>query len=292
MGDGVWHSARSLLGKRLSIPNVRQRRQTANHLREMRLKLHQARSQCRMMSRNVQEMISVHDARGVFVWCSEACRAMLGYEPAELVGRSAYEFFHPDDLERVAETHVRITDQADTDVVTYRFRRKDGGYAWLESASQGLRDHPTERPRKIMAVSRDLSEQAAGVEQSARGHEVFQRVVEMLEQGVWAVDADFNTTYVSPSMARMLGQEAVEIVGRGVFDFIDPHDKDQARRNIQRRRKGVTEPLEFHLTRRDGKGLWVAVRVSTLLDEQGRCTGGVAILTDITASKTAASHAA
>ncbi|MCC7406649.1 MAG: PAS domain S-box protein [Phycisphaeraceae bacterium] len=283
---------RTLLGSLLSSPGVRQRRRTADRLREMRLKLDQVRRQCRMMTRSVQEMVSVHDARGVFVWCSEASRPILGYEPSELIGRSAYEFFHPEDLSRIAESHVRVTDLTDVSVVTYRFRRKDGGYAWLETASQGLRDHPTERPRKIMAVSRDLSEQAAGVEQSARGHEVFQRVVEMLEQGVWAVDADFNTTYVSPSMARMLGLEAVAIVGRSVFDFIDPHDKDQARRNIQRRRKGVTEPLEFHLTRRDGRGLWVAVRVSSLLDEQGRCVGGVAILTDITASKTAASHAA
>lgn len=261
-------------------------------LRQLRLKLHQARSQCRMMSRNVQEMISVHDARGVFVWCSEACRPILGYEPSELVGRSAYEFFHPDDLERVAESHVRITDQTDVSLVTYRFRRKDGSYAWIESASQGLRDHPAERPRKILAVTRDLSQQATGVEQPTRGHDLFQRVVEMLEQGVWAVDADFNTTYVSPSMARMLGLEAVEIIGRSVFDFVDPHDKDQARRNIQRRSKGVTEPLEFHLTRRDGRGLWVAVQVSSLLDEQGRCAGGVALLTDITASKLVPNQAA
>lgn len=245
-----------------------------------------------MMTQSVQEMISVHDARGVFVWCSQACRPILGYEPGELVGRSAYEFFHPEDLARIAESHVRITDQPDVNVVTYRFRRKDGSYAWIESASQGLRDHPTERPRKIMAVTRDLSQQAASVDQPARGHDVFQRAVEMLEQGVWAVDADFNTTYVNQRMARMLGQEPVEIVGRSVFDFIDPHDKDQARRNIQRRRKGVTEPLEFHLTRHDGKGLWVAVSVSSLLDDQGRCAGGVAVLTDITALKAAPQQAA
>ena len=44
-------------------------------------------------------MISKHTPEGVYTYASSACRSLLGYDPEELVGRDAYEFLHPDDVE-------------------------------------------------------------------------------------------------------------------------------------------------------------------------------------------------
>ena len=33
-----------------------------------------------------------------FLWVSSAARTLLGHEPAEMIGRAAYEFMHPDDV--------------------------------------------------------------------------------------------------------------------------------------------------------------------------------------------------
>jgi PAS domain S-box-containing protein len=46
-------------------------------------------------------MISQHTPEGIYLYASPACRTLLGYAPEELIGHSAYEFFHPDDLAEI-----------------------------------------------------------------------------------------------------------------------------------------------------------------------------------------------
>lgn len=104
------------------------------------------------------DMISIHDLEGVYTYASPASVALLGYEPEDLVGRSAYDFFHPDDLKSIQGSHEAVLDQADVQTVSYRIRTKDGSYTWFETTSKTIRDPMTREPRQIMAVSRDVSQ--------------------------------------------------------------------------------------------------------------------------------------
>jgi PAS domain S-box-containing protein len=45
------------------------------------------------------DLILVVDSKGNFIRVSPSCAAILGHQPADLVGRSAAEFLYPDDLE-------------------------------------------------------------------------------------------------------------------------------------------------------------------------------------------------
>ncbi|MCB1248656.1 MAG: diguanylate cyclase [Acidimicrobiales bacterium] len=70
-------------------------------------------------------------------WANDASRRLLGYTPAEVVGRSMIEFLHPDDLERAGEV-VTLAAQhrfnADLPITPalYRILRADGTYVTLE----------------------------------------------------------------------------------------------------------------------------------------------------------------
>ncbi len=55
----------------------------------------------RLLAENSTDMISRHTPDGVYRYVSPACRTLLGYEPEELVGHSAFEFFYPDDREGI-----------------------------------------------------------------------------------------------------------------------------------------------------------------------------------------------
>jgi PAS domain S-box-containing protein len=50
-----------------------------------------------------QDLILVSDPVGTLVQVSPSSLAILGYEPAEMIGRSAIQFIHPDDLESTRE---------------------------------------------------------------------------------------------------------------------------------------------------------------------------------------------
>jgi PAS domain S-box-containing protein len=74
------------------------------------------------------------DAAGVILYVSSNFRS-LGYEPEELVGRFGVEFVHPDDLASFMVIRGRLFGREAPGVpVTreFRYRRKDGSWAWLE----------------------------------------------------------------------------------------------------------------------------------------------------------------
>lgn len=98
--------------------------------------------------------LSLHADNGDYLFASNAVEHVLGYQPFQLVGRSAYEFFHPDDIKRIAEDHSGHNN-GDRRRVEYRIRRGDGSWLWVETDSHSYIDEQTGQ-RFIAAVTRDV----------------------------------------------------------------------------------------------------------------------------------------
>ncbi|WP_373537519.1 response regulator [Microcoleus sp.] len=111
----------------------------------------------RLMAENSTDMITRHNPEGVFLYVSPASRALLGYEPSELVGAIPNHYFHPDDLETIAKAHSKVLALPVTYTVSYRIRRKDGKYIWFETTSRTIRDPETGLVQEIIGISRDIS---------------------------------------------------------------------------------------------------------------------------------------
>ena len=82
----------------------------------------------------------MHDAEGHYLYASPSAREILGYRPAELVGRKAYELFHPADLDAVEESHRSILQGENVADAVYRIRHNDGRWVWFETRSRSVRD--------------------------------------------------------------------------------------------------------------------------------------------------------
>ncbi|MEG4207336.1 response regulator [Microcoleus sp. Pol7_A1] len=111
----------------------------------------------RLMAENSTDMITRHDPKGVFVYVSPASRALLGYEPSELIGRVPNDYFHPDDLEIIAKAHWKVLALPVTYTVSYRIRRQDGKYIWFETTGRTISDPQTGEVQEIIGISRDIT---------------------------------------------------------------------------------------------------------------------------------------
>jgi len=139
-----------LLGYTSIVRDVTERRRMEEALR-------QSEAMFRLLTENASDIISRHAPDGTFLYVSPACRKVLGYDPQELVGRSPYEFIHPDDA--TAATPPReVSDLPTAYSVTFRMRRKDGTYGWFESLGHAERDRATGAVTEIDAVSRDVTD--------------------------------------------------------------------------------------------------------------------------------------
>ncbi|MBZ0287292.1 MAG: PAS domain S-box protein, partial [Anaerolineae bacterium] len=108
---------------------------------------------------NATDLIATLTPDGVYRYVSPSCLPLLGYTPDELIGRSATEFFHPDDVNIISQSLQKVIEQPDTTyTLTHRRRHKDGRYIWCETTVHAVRDLKTNKVLEIQAASRDVTQ--------------------------------------------------------------------------------------------------------------------------------------
>ena len=111
----------------------------------------------RSLVQNVSDIIAVLDGEGDICYESPSVERLLGYSPEDLVGRSAFDYVHSDDLQRVRSIFVEITKRSGTSgPVEVRVRHVDGSWRYLEATVNNLLGDPA--VKGIVVNSRDVTE--------------------------------------------------------------------------------------------------------------------------------------
>ena len=97
----------------------------------------------RLLTQNSSDLVTLMEATGIVRYQSPALDRMLGYSPAELLGKNAFDYLHTDDLSRVKAAFAEgLKDPGARPTAEYRFRHRDGSWRWLESVGTNLTDEP------------------------------------------------------------------------------------------------------------------------------------------------------
>jgi len=132
---------------------------------------------------------------------------------------------------------------------------------------------------------RVLSKQKEYEEKLRESEEKYRKIVETTNEGICVTDTETIITYVNDRMAEMLGYSHEEMIGRLGTDFVDEKDNAIAKLNLEKRLQGIDDTHEFKYIRKDGSHLWALVSSKSLFDEDGKFTGSLNMLTDITDRK-------
>jgi len=112
-------------------------------------------------------------------------------------------------------------------------------------------------------------------------------IVETASEGIWTIDKEHQTTFVNRAIAEMLGYEPQELLGKSVFDLVEPAAVEVSQRSLALRREGVSERFERPFRAKDGHTVWTLLSTSTLHDSGGEDVGTLAMVTDVTERKAA-----
>jgi len=149
-GAPVTDAAGNVVGSIGIHTDITERRMAEQALRD-------SEARYRLMAENSTDMIARTDPRGGVLYASEASIRLLGFDPAEMIGRSVYDFIHLRDADEVRQISRMITDTQPM-TFSYRVRKKNGDLTWFETTSRALRDPGSGRVTEIVSVSRDISE--------------------------------------------------------------------------------------------------------------------------------------
>jgi PAS domain S-box-containing protein len=138
----------------------------------------------------------------------------------------------------------------------------------------------------IMAL-RDMTQRQRAEEALQASSERYRQIVQTAAEGIWMTNADDRTTFVNPTLARMLDYEVEQMMGRAMTDFMDDAGRAQLKQHLQRRLAGAAGQGDVCFRRRDGSSLWCLVSTTVMHADAGHYAGTLAMLTDITARRQA-----
>ncbi len=119
--------------------------------------LRNSETQLRLIADNMSDLVCLHDPEGTYTYVSPSCESILGFTPTELVGQDPYSFFHPEDCDRLNQTSHQRALHGSAAASTYRIRRKNGTYIWLETLTRPIFDEQ-KQVVGLQTTSRNVTE--------------------------------------------------------------------------------------------------------------------------------------
>ena len=151
--------------------------------KQMETQLHQSEQRFRALIEQSTDAIVLVDTQGMVLYTSPSTTRLLGYTPAELVGRSAFELIHPDDVETTIAVLTSIVQEPGKSLRTdFRARCKDGTFRWLEGTGTNLLADPS--VGAIVGNYRDITERKQAEERQRLLNEASAVLVSSLDQQI------------------------------------------------------------------------------------------------------------
>jgi PAS domain S-box-containing protein len=223
---------------------------------------------------------------GSFLLVNDALCALAGNSRSAIVGRTAETVFPGARLSGALRNDTMVLTTGIEDVSEESGHDADGGPRSFSTRKSLYIDDAGNR--YVVGIIRDITARKHHKRRLAESEARFRRIVETANEGVWAVDSLWRTTYANAVMGTMLGLAPQELLGRPVSDFLYPEDAALHRAMV---RQEATPPgggiYERRLRRVDGRMLWVLIAVSSEFDAAGGFVGAFGMFTNITERKQA-----
>jgi PAS domain S-box-containing protein len=126
-------------------------------LKEIEIELQLSEEKYKFITENSSDIICQHDIDGKYIYVSKSYKTILGYGTSEMVNKNPFDYLHPDDFEFMTAAYKDRLENNLHRPVTYRFRKNDGSYIWLESTSKNIRDDQN-NVIGLQTCSRNVSE--------------------------------------------------------------------------------------------------------------------------------------
>jgi PAS domain S-box-containing protein len=241
-----------------------------------------ARERYRLLAEHASDMISTHALDGSFTYAAPALEELLGIASEDLRGRSPIEFAFPEDRVLIAEGSERAYRNRGSSLVTWRCRRPDGSYVWLETNGRAVRDAKTGQPLWFVCSSRDITSRKR-IEGALRESE--QRLRATLETPnlvAVALDPEGIVTFCNEGLCQTTGWSRDDLLGHNWFDSCMPERAVRRAFRSQLRRGAVPARFEREIVCRDGSRRLIEWDNNVLRDPLGGVIGTVSLGVDVT----------
>jgi PAS domain S-box-containing protein len=258
--------------------------------RAAELALRDSEARYRLLAENALDVITQHTLDGRYVYVSPSISALSGWSGRDLLGHSPYEWIHPDDQALVRERHLQSLHAPQPVLMTYRIRRSDGRWMWLETNVRRV-EGGNGAEATLVAVSRDVNERMERERKLRETRDLLEWIITSSPAAIIALDEQAQVTLWNDAAQHIFGWEPREVMGK-FMPTIPPWDLPAFWASFHAQMVNAQEggdlvwPVrETRRLRKDGTLVDVEIAVGPIRDGDGTVVGTVGILTDITQRK-------
>src|SRR5918998_2896529 len=245
----------------------------------------------RHLTQNSSDLVTLMEATGIVRYQSPALERMLGYSPSELLGKNAFDYVHPDDLDRVRAIYAEgLKDPYARPVAELRFRHRDGSWRWLEAVGTNLTDEPG--VNSYVVNSRDITGRKEAEERLKEAEKQYRTLVERIPAITYMqeIGRHSESVYVSPQVTDIVGYTPEECTANPNLwiDMLHPDDKESVLAEDERtNRTGEPFVMEYRQFAKDGHLVWIRDEATLVRGEEGLPLYWLGVQVDITERKQA-----
>jgi PAS domain S-box-containing protein len=230
------------------------------------------------------DMVALLNEEGIYSYVGGSTSKALGYSPEQLVGRSAFDFIHPDDLERVQAYWARLSSQPIITVPDFRFRDASGEWKWIETTVSNQLQNPAIRAYAVS--SRDITERKQSGCELAQSEQRLRLLFENNPSLAVFQDTQGLILDANPAFLAFLKRSKPEVVNRQLVDFLPEEVRPLFNQKFQEALSGRHVRFEVSVQDEDGENRILNVTKVPLVVE-GKTTGVHVTAKDITEIATA-----
>ncbi len=155
------------------------------------MELSQSEKRYRLLVENTSDIISLHTIDATYTYISESGKSIIGYDSEEMIGRSPFDFSHPDDKEKVQSAYMTLILEPKMKPLEMRFLKKDGSYFWIELTATTLSDEKG-NITGIIASTREISDRKKAESELMEYKAIMSALLENSSDSIWSIDKNFH----------------------------------------------------------------------------------------------------
>jgi diguanylate cyclase (GGDEF)-like protein/PAS domain S-box-containing protein len=229
------------------------------------------------------------DRNAVYTYASPKVKALLGYEPEEVIGKKPFDFMPPDEAQRVAKlTDDIVKSQKPFAGLENINLCKDGRQVVLETSGVPIFDGEG-KLLSYRGIDRDITGRKQTEEKVRESEKKYRNILESMEDAYFELDLCGNMTFFNHAAHRTLKCLPDELLGMNYQRCTNPEAANrmfEIFHEIYETEKPA-KVVDFEIVRKDGVIITIEMSASLMCDHKGQPIGFRCLAHDITERKRA-----
>ncbi len=236
------------------------------------------------LNQRASDVAFVADADLTLRYVSPSVADIFGYRADEPVGRTSWDFVHPDDQPALTAALDRVIARPDGfERITLRVADRSGEWRWVEKTMTNALADPD--IRGLVLNLRDVTVEIQAKDELRRSEARYRAMAETAQEGIVVFDREGAVVFLNQKLADLLGHTLAGLAARDRAPLFDPETAELLRQKLLHRWEVGPETYEVPYAHPDGSWHTLSMSVAPLpMPETGE-SGSLAMVSDVTQAR-------